>query len=58
MLSETVAALEQTEQRTARAHRWALRLEEEKRQLEDQLDMVRASRWVKLGRKVGLGPAL
>ena len=37
---------------------WALRLEEEKRQLEEQLNMVRASRWIKLGRKVGLGPAL
>jgi hypothetical protein len=40
------------------ARAWALRLEEEKRQLEDQLIMVRASRWIKLGRKVGLGPAL
>jgi len=37
---------------------WALRLEEEKRRLEDLLTMVRASRWVKFGRKVGLGPAL
>ena len=26
--------------------------------LEDLLHMVRASRWIKLGRKVGLGPAL
>ncbi len=57
-LAKTAVTLEQTgtdlQERTA----WALRLEEEKRQLEDQLNMVRASRWVKLGRKVGLGPAL
>jgi SAM-dependent methyltransferase len=42
------------EERTA----WALGLDEEKRQLEQQLAMVRASRWVRLGRKVGLGPGL
>jgi SAM-dependent methyltransferase len=35
---------------------WALRLDEEKRHLEQQLAMVRASRWVRLGRKFGLGP--
>jgi SAM-dependent methyltransferase len=47
------------EERTA----WALRLDEEKRQLEEtrqhleqQLAMVRASRWVKLGRRFRLGP--
>jgi SAM-dependent methyltransferase len=57
-LARTGEKLEQTakdlEERTA----WALRLEGEKRQLEGQLEMVRASRWVKLGRRVGLGPAL
>jgi SAM-dependent methyltransferase len=42
------------EDRTA----WALRLEGEKRQLEQQIAMVRASRWVSLGRKFGLGPGL
>jgi SAM-dependent methyltransferase len=47
------------EERTA----WALRLEEEGRQLQEearklqhQLGLYRASRWVKLGRKIGLGP--
>jgi SAM-dependent methyltransferase len=43
----------QLEERTA----WALRLQEEGRNLDEQLAMFRASRWVKLGRKVGLGPA-
>jgi SAM-dependent methyltransferase len=42
------------EDRTA----WARSLEEEKRQLEEQLAYVRASRWVKVGRKFGLGPEL
>ena len=57
-LAQTAATLEQTETDLQERSAWALRLEEEKRQLEDQLNMVRASRWVKLGRKVGLGPAL
>ena len=57
-LAQTAATLEQTETDLQERSAWALKLEEEKRQLEDQLSMVRASRWVKLGRKVGLGPAL
>ena len=52
------ATLEQTEKDLQERTAWALRLEEEKRQLEDQVNMVRASRWIRLGRKVGLGPAL
>jgi predicted nucleic acid-binding Zn-ribbon protein len=57
-LEKTNATLEQTEKDLQERTVWALRLEEEKRLLEDQLQMVRASRWIKLGRKVGLGPAL
>ncbi len=57
-LAKAAATLEQTEKDMQDRAVWALRLEQEKRQLEDQLNMVRASRWVKLGRKVGLGPAL
>ena len=56
--SETDATLEQTEKELQERTAWALRLEDERRQLVDRLDMVRASRWVKLGRKVGIGPAL
>lgn len=44
--------LKEVEERGA----WALRLEEEGRNLQQQLNLYRASRWVKLGRKVGLGP--
>jgi SAM-dependent methyltransferase len=51
---ERAEAAQVLEERTA----WALRLDEEKRQLEQQLAMVRASRWVKLGRNFGLGPGL
>jgi hypothetical protein len=47
-------AREVLEERTA----WAVRLDEQKRQLEQQIAMVRASRWMRLGRKVGLGPGL
>jgi SAM-dependent methyltransferase len=57
-LAQTSATLEQTETDLQERSAWALRLEEEKRQLEEVLNMVRASRWVMLGRKVGLGPAL
>jgi hypothetical protein len=35
-----------------------MQLDEEKRHVEEQLTLVRASRWVRLGRKVGVGPAL
>jgi len=58
VLEQTTAALEQTEMDLQERSRWAQRLEEEKRQLEETLDLVRASRWVKLGRRVGIGPAL
>ena len=58
VLARTNASLEQTETDLQERSAWALRLEQEKRQLEEQLNMVRASRWVRLGRKVGLGPAL
>ena len=57
-LAQAVDALHRTEAERDERTRWALSLQEEARKLEAQLGMVRASRWVKLGRKVGLGPAL
>jgi SAM-dependent methyltransferase len=57
-LGRMAATLEQTEEDLRERSALALRLEEEKRQVADLLAMVRASRWVRLGRKVGLGPAL
>jgi hypothetical protein len=57
-LAAAAATVEQTQTELQERTAWALRLEEEKRQLESLLNMVRASRWVKLGRTVGVGPAL
>jgi SAM-dependent methyltransferase len=57
-LVKAVAALEQSEKDLAERTAWALQLDREKAAIEEQLAMVRLSRWVKLGRKVGLGPAV
>jgi ubiquinone biosynthesis O-methyltransferase len=57
-LTAAVAALERVEKDLEERTAWAIRLDREKTAAEDQLAMVRLSRWVKLGRKVGLGPAL
>jgi len=57
-LSSAVAALEGVEKDLAERTAWAQRLDREKAVAEEQLAMVRLSRWVKLGRKVGLGPAV
>jgi len=53
-----VEALHHTEKELQERTEWALRLNEEVSQLTRQLELVRASRWVKLGRKVGVGPAV
>lgn len=57
-LGKAVDALHRTEKELDERTAWALRLKEEAAALEQHLAMVRASRWVRLGRKVGLGPAL
>ena len=57
-LAQAVEALHRTERELEERTAWALRLEEEGRRLEGQMGLVRASRWVKLGWKVGLGPDL
>jgi hypothetical protein len=54
---KAVEALHATEKELNERTEWALRLQEEVRQLGEQVALFRASRWVKLGRKVGLGPA-
>jgi len=55
-LELAVAALHQTEKDLEERTAWALRLQEEGRQLAEQIAVFRGSRWVKLGRKAGLGP--
>jgi SAM-dependent methyltransferase len=56
-LSTAVEALHHTEKELEERTAWALRLQDEARRLEEQVAMFRASRWVKLGRTVGLGPS-
>jgi hypothetical protein len=60
-----VEALHRTEKELDDRTVWALRLEKEAGELAQQVgelgqqvELFRASRWVKLGRKVGLGPVL
>ena len=57
-LVKAVAAIDRVEKELEERTIWAQRLGKEKSQAEQQLAMVRMSRWVKLGRKVGLGPPL
>lgn len=53
-----IRLLDTAEQTVVERTEWALRLEAELKQLETQVSMVRASRWVRLGRTIGLGPEL
>lgn len=57
-LAECVRLLDAAEATVEERTRWAQRLDEELEQAEAQLNMVRASRWVKLGKAFGLGPPL
>jgi chromosome segregation ATPase len=57
-LVATMAQLQLTEKELEERTAWALQLQEEARLMGDQVALFRASRWVKLGRKVGLGPDL
>jgi SAM-dependent methyltransferase len=57
-LVTAVEALHHTEKELHERTEWALRLEKEAGELARQVELVRGSRWVKLGRKVGLGPVL
>lgn len=53
-----IEALHQTERELEDRTAWALRLEEEGRKVAEWLTLYQTSRWVRLGRKVGLGPQL
>ena len=57
-LVKAVDALHTTEKELHERTDWALQLQEEARQLAEQVTLFRGSRWVKLGRKVGLGPVV
>jgi len=51
-------ALHRTETERDERTAWALSLQQQAQALKAQLALYRGSRWVKLGRKVGLGPEL
>jgi len=57
-LVKAVEALHRTEKELEDRTAWALRLQDEARRLGEQVTLFRESRWVKLGRKVGLGPVV
>jgi len=57
-LTRAVELLDAAERTVVERTRWAQRLEGEAAALEGQLNAVRASRWVRLGRTFGVGPAL
>ena len=57
-LAECVRLLDRAEATVTERTLWAQRLEAELGQVEAQLGMVRASRWMRLGRAFGLGPKL
>jgi ubiquinone/menaquinone biosynthesis C-methylase UbiE len=55
-LQKTAALLDTAEATVVERTRWAQRLDADLTRLRRQLAMIRDSRWVKLGRTVGLGP--
>ncbi len=57
-LVECVRLLDIAESTVQERTAWALRLDSELNELHGQMSMIRASRWLKLGRTVGLGPVL
>lgn len=57
-LAAAVDALHRTEKELEERTAWAFGLQKDANGLSQQLALVRASRWMKLGRRVGLGPVL
>lgn len=55
-LAQTVGFLDRAEATVTERTLWAQRVQARLDQLEPQLHMIRESRWVKLGRTLGLGP--
>lgn len=57
-LAECVRLLEAAENTVVERTLWAQRTEAARAELAAQLNLVRISRWIRLGRKLGLGPDL
>ncbi|HEY1760797.1 MAG TPA: methyltransferase domain-containing protein [Bryobacteraceae bacterium] len=56
LLSQTLRLLDTAEATVIERTQWAQHLDAELTQLRTQMAMIRESRWVKLGRTVGIGP--
>jgi hypothetical protein len=57
-LGKCVELLQQSGKTVEERTLWAQRLERQVAQLEEQIALVSASRWLRLGRRLGLGPEL
>ena len=57
-LQRSVDLLHQAESTLEERTKWALSLQQQVGEIERQLSMVRASRWMKAGRAIGLGPEI
>ncbi|MGA2435485.1 MAG: methyltransferase domain-containing protein [Bryobacteraceae bacterium] len=57
-LAKCAELLEQAERTVIERTAWAQRLDSELQSARTQLEFVKASRWVRLGRKLGVGPDL
>ena len=57
-LAHCVQLLDAAEKTVVERTEWAKRLDEERQQLEALLHGVKTSRWIRLGRTIGLGPEL
>jgi ubiquinone/menaquinone biosynthesis C-methylase UbiE len=57
-LAECVRVLHETEKTVEERTNWALQLDEQIRQLNASLHLLRESRWVKLGNALGMSPRL
>jgi ubiquinone/menaquinone biosynthesis C-methylase UbiE len=57
-LLNSIRLLDEAEKTVVERTAWAQRLADELNELQALLNMVRSSRWVRIGRSVGLGPAL
>jgi SAM-dependent methyltransferase len=57
-LAECVRLLQAAEGTVEERTEWARRAERRREELAALLDMIRGSRWIKLGRSFGLGPAI
>lgn len=57
-LAETIKLLDKAEGTVTERTRWAQGLDRDNRYLQQQLSLVKGSRWIRFGRKIGVGPKL